>query len=488
MKKKFIAKLATLVLLFVVCLVGFVGCGTPAPMPKSDDPVTGNGGLAVQKGEYLYFVNGYTAISDMKEGDNTGDENYSGIYRAKLGENNSLSYDEDGKLKDCTKIVGKVAGFDKTKLYIFGDYIYYASPNTEKVIEDDEAKDNFKYTDFYSAKLDGSGVSHLYKSTTSSDSMQFAFYKTNASSDVNLVVFDGTKIVSINCSNKSATTVVENASSVAMPAVVDYNQSNNSITVQESAIYYTRSANESEKLSSGNIMAYFEIGKNQEQIITKGINTYAVKSVNKEALVFTMKNADGKTDANACNFYATFDQNGKAVFDENTIRTEQRLDYTAHDKVFLVQFENGICRGFVTVNANNLLVWFDTFNDTIEILNEDKSLTPLCIDGNYVYAYDSDNSLLRVNYKTKSTEVVYDSTKELENVDEDAEDKTVPDIYFSAGKNFSICSNYAYFYIPYKGDSKTGYYLNRISLVKGNANAELVGVVQSSHIKTKTEN
>ena len=487
MKKKFIAKLATLVLLFVVCLVGFFGCGARGPMPKSNDPVTGNGGLAVQKGEYLYFVNGYTAISDMKEGDNTGNESYSAIYRAKLGENNALVYDEDGNLKDCTKIVGKIAGFDKTKLYIFGDYIYYASPNTEKVIENDEAKDNFKYTDFYSAKLDGSSVSHIYKSTTSSDSMQFAFYKTNASDDVNLVVFDGTKIVSINCSNKSATTVVKNASSVAMPAVSDYNQSNNSITVQESAIYYTRSAEENEKLSSGNILAYFEIGKNTEQIITKGINVYTVKSANKDALVFTMKNADGKTDKNACNYYATFDQNGKVEFDENTIRSEQRLDYTAHDKVYLAQFENGICRGFVTVNADNLLVWFDTFEGTTEIINSEKALTPLCLDGNYVYAYDSDNSLLRVNYKTKTTEVVYDATKELEDADENADDKTMPDIYFSAGKNFSICSNYAYFYIPYKGDSQTGYYLNRISLVQGNANAELVGVVQSSHIKTETE-
>ena len=33
--------------------------------PSSSAEVIGNGGLAVQKGNYVYFVNGYKSISDV---------------------------------------------------------------------------------------------------------------------------------------------------------------------------------------------------------------------------------------------------------------------------------------------------------------------------------------------------------------------------------------------------------------------------------------
>ena len=66
-------------------------------------------------------------------------------------------------------------------------------------------------------------------------------------------------------------------------------------------------------------------------------------------------------------------------------------------------------------------------------------------------------------------------------------EETEKDIYFSAKTNFSVVGNYAYFYLPYTGDTDTGYYLNRINLLSGEKTAELVGIVQSNHIVTETE-
>ena len=113
-------------------------------------------------------------------------------------------------------------------------------------------------------------------------------------------------------------------------------------------------------------------------------------------------------------------------------------------------------------------------------------------DENYkytFYSYDSENSLYRTNYKlaltsadkSTCTETIYDSTK---TVEEDSDD-TVADIYFKAENNFSVLGNHIYFYIPYEGDSATGYYLNRINLLDSEKTLQLVGVVQQDHIKTE---
>ena len=137
MKTKTITKISSLILVFVLCLLTLVGCGVNLKMPDAESAVTGNGGLAVQKGEYIYFVNGYQKATDLKDGQNNGGNKYSAIYRTKL-EDFELVYDEDGALQNCELIVDKVCGFERTALYIFDDYLYYATPNTQKVIKDDE--------------------------------------------------------------------------------------------------------------------------------------------------------------------------------------------------------------------------------------------------------------------------------------------------------------------------------------------------------------
>jgi hypothetical protein len=478
-----------------MCVLLFAGCTTTWDGPETNDQVTGNGSLAVQKGNYLYFVNGYTAISDMEDGSNKGNINYSGLYRVKLGDNNSLSYDEDGNLENCKKIVSKVVGYDRTSLYIFGDYLYYSTPYSDKVISDDEddkeTTNNFDLTEFYSVKLDGSSIKKIYTTSTTSDSTQFAFYQPAGSNDVSLAVYDGSKLVIINCSSRSETVVAEDVQSVAMPIVSSYNKSNNQVSVQESAVYYTRSGSDEENLSSGNVFAYTKIGENTENIITKGENTYTVKSANRNAVVYTKKSS---TDENTCNFYLTFDQNGKPQDVETS--NSQQLDYSGHDTVFLCDFEEGNSTGIIYANSNNNLVLLNynkTSGDTTFVLNDDLSLTPLCLSGNYVYAYDGNNSLYRINYKSAqvlankadATEIIYDATKLVSEDEEDSE--TQKEIYFSAMTNFSINGDYVYFYVPYEGDSETGYYLNRVSLISADKTAQLVGVVQSNHIATETE-
>ena len=483
MKTKFLTRISTLTLVLIMCLMALVGCTSNIVMPQTNAPVTGNGGLAVQKGDDLYFVNGYTSVDDMVDGDNRGGNQYSAIYRTKLGENNTLVYNEDGELENCELIIDKVCGFQKTALYIFDDYIYYATPNTEKVASGDSTVANFKLTDFYKAKLDGTGKTLIYKTNLTSDSTKFAFYKVNGVSDVYLALFDGTKLVFANCSNKAVTVVCENASSVALPVYDVYSADNNQISKGASNVYYTRSGTEEEDLASGNVICYATIGENVEHIISSGEYTYTAISANNQALAYTKKRS---YDENAKNYVILYKYNAQNQLVLDVQNAGIQLDSTAHSSILLTTFENGIPTGIITTNSSSKLVYIK-LNAQAEksyiVLNTEKTLTPLAVSGNYVYAYDESSNLYQINYKSSDL-----TTKLLVDMSLSTEDEPINTPYFSATKNFSVCGSYVYYFATYQGDTATGYYLNRVSTADQESyKSELVGVVQSNHIKTVEE-
>ena len=472
MKTNILTKISAFLLVLLLCVMTLVGCALQGnlEMPESTSPVVGNGGLAVQKGEYLYFVNGYTSVSNLTSGDNKGGEEYSAIYRTKLT-NNEITYDEDGKIENCELVIDKICGFEKTAIYIFGDYIYYATPNTEKVISDESISSNFQLTDFYKAKLDGTGRTHIYKTTEASDSTKFAFYKVNDVNEVYLALYDGTKLVFVNCSSKTVHTISESISSVAMPVVPNYNAENNQISKGASYIYYTRSGTDDEALANGNVACCAKIGENKEIVLATGTYTYTVKSATNEALVFTKKTS---YDLNANNYAITYNYDAQGNIALDLQNGGVQLDSTAHSDILLCTYEDGNCVGMISKNSSNKLVFIDIVNNNVNVLDEDTELTMLTLNGNYVYAYDSNNSIYQINYKTKAKKLIADASK--------TGDDAIAKPYFSATKNFSVCGNYVYYFATYEGD-ETGYYLNRISTANQETyKTELVGVLQNKHI------
>ena len=477
MRTKFMVKISSLLLVIVLCLMALVGCASNIEMPEINASITGNGGLAVQKGDYIYFVNGYQAAKDLVDGANQGGTQYSAIYRTKLDENKALVYDENGNLQNCELVIDKVCGFEKTQLYIFGDYIYYATPNTEKVISSDSLSSNFELTDFYKAKLDGTDRTLIYKTTRASDDTKYAFYKVNGSDDVWLALYDGTALMVINTTNKQVKTICESVSSVAFPAYTDYNADNNQIAKGAQNVYYTRSGTDEENLSSGNVLCYAKFIDGEEHIVAQGFNTYTVKLATNEALVYTKK-AEQDYSANNYVIKYAYDANGELLL--NIQNGAVQLDASATSDIFLCTFENGIQSGIVFKNSSNKLVYRNYQKDETKVLDQNVELTPLCIYGTKIYAYSSDNSIYQIDYKTLAEKVLVDMSVE------DAEDIQSP--YFEASKNFSVCGGYVYYFAKYEGDSETGYYLNRVSIaISEKYTSELVAVVQENHIKTETE-
>ncbi|MBQ8323115.1 MAG: hypothetical protein IJX91_04035 [Clostridia bacterium] len=131
----------------------FVGCNDNA---YKGDAVTGyvsnaevksNGGFAVEKGEFVYFINGqenYTA-------DNVyGDVVKGALMRISKAD---LAAGKNDSLK--TIVPSLFVAQDYTSgIYIYGDYVYYATPTTDKDVADGTVANT--YIDFKRAKLDGS--------------------------------------------------------------------------------------------------------------------------------------------------------------------------------------------------------------------------------------------------------------------------------------------------------------------------------------------
>ncbi|MDR3186252.1 MAG: DUF5050 domain-containing protein [Christensenellaceae bacterium] len=115
--------------------------------------VESNGGLAVKKGKYLYYINGYAGNTV----DNTfGSVLKGAILRAELS--------EDGTPKVNTNVVivpkNVYSSVATSGLYIVGDYLYYSSPSVDKD-KTGTVRNGAMY--LMRSKLDGTGTQVIAK-------------------------------------------------------------------------------------------------------------------------------------------------------------------------------------------------------------------------------------------------------------------------------------------------------------------------------------
>lgn len=173
---------------FVICLLlcvfasGLVGCGKNKCngfSPATEEVVIGNGGMVVRKGEYVYFANGFQNVSSLTESQRDSAYTKGGLYVAKL-ENDEFVRDEDGNLvsENLRQVSTKLAGYDATDLYVFGDYLYFVSPSTKqesgKLTESEWAKDR---SVFYRVKLSNfDKVEELYQANVKHENLSYQYY------------------------------------------------------------------------------------------------------------------------------------------------------------------------------------------------------------------------------------------------------------------------------------------------------------------------
>ena len=265
---KIMMKKLIVVLTFIMAILfAFTGCAvdnyTPVSISGKQDTsyaVTSNGGSAVKYGNYVYFINGSRGYADDNGTANKfGEVVKGGLYRAELINNTEnggvredyyadgvkefVPYvdDETGLALNSTeklsykrqtehvvnnqllvpKTIG-TSGYSDGGIYIFDDYVYYATPANTK---DKNGNIMDDYTLFLRTKLDGSKTEEIYTSQNPSSDKPYGFYKYNGK--VYLLVMEKNSkynnyINVIDVASKKVKTVATDVDSVIFPTNPTY--------------------------------------------------------------------------------------------------------------------------------------------------------------------------------------------------------------------------------------------------------------------------
>jgi len=215
----------------MLCVFGFglVACDNRTEKeknfvyPSKDAEIVGNGGLAVQKGNYVYFVNGYKSItsSGLKK---KASHTVGSLMLMKLGDDGQVVTDDDGLLDDDYYITmsKKLCGYEVTNLFIHGNYLYFVTPCLENEAgkKGPWAKERVV---FKRIKLDKTGeVEEIYQSGVKYDNLEFEYYENG--NNLYILAWEkgnsyyakkGTNaLVRVNATKKSSKKIANNVSSV----------------------------------------------------------------------------------------------------------------------------------------------------------------------------------------------------------------------------------------------------------------------------------
>lgn len=168
--KKFISVLAAAVvagsaLAFSACSPIVYGLDEPLSLPATAAEVQSNGGFAVEKGGYVYFINGQEV--------STADNAYGKVKKGSLMRISTQNL-TDGNYGEAEVVVPLlfVNGNTDSGIYIHGDYVYFATPTTDKDLDGNVMSHKL---DFKRAKLDGTEVMSDFYFRTETNNVQYRF-------------------------------------------------------------------------------------------------------------------------------------------------------------------------------------------------------------------------------------------------------------------------------------------------------------------------
>lgn len=135
-------KLKILTLICALALI-LTGCATVSDVVDKNgksfyyEEVVYNQGQVVQVGDYIYYGNGYTSISDSEF---NYDKAAKSGYLARINTSKDFTYDskieteyiKNSSPKGIEKVNKKLAGYDNQNMFALGSYIYFTSANTHK--------------------------------------------------------------------------------------------------------------------------------------------------------------------------------------------------------------------------------------------------------------------------------------------------------------------------------------------------------------------
>lgn len=394
---------------FLAFTITLTGCSEKGleNNPLLEESVYSNGGMAVKKGDYLYFVNGYVSETSLSDKDNkAGKVTKGAIYRTKL-DNGEIVKDKDGfLLSDRTdRVVSKVVGFGNGGFYIIDNYIIYATPYMKISSDSDELQTS--RVEFHRVNIDGTGDKVLF--VTSGSLSEWTTYKIGDTPY--LVAYENSKLVSINVSTGKTVATVSNTTSHAILKDEEYIYSETRNNFTQNYIVYTRAiTTEDDEVSTngynGNAVCALNIATGKS--ITLQLDrdyTHTIKYVNENTIYFTSTSA---TQENACLFKKVIetvsggDEEISGVW-QNTSTIQ--LTNTGYDGFLFVK---GFGNDVIVANRDDstwLLSGDNSRNDT-QLLSDAQEI--IAVYGNYAYYVDSNNlKRIDITAENPSAESVY---------------------------------------------------------------------------------
>lgn len=352
-------KIIILIVATLLCLgTFFAGCGGTGYNNKLaiTGEVSSNGGFAVVKGDYVYYINGVEA--------HTSDNTYGEVVAGALVRTKKADIGTENASAEVVIPQLLVAGSFDAGFYIYGEHFYYASPRSEKNKEGEI--ENTKL-DFFKTTLNGKTAKNLitiddnttnYRFIELSNTVYLVLETVNASSEKSIKVVDTSNgkeygIYLKKEESKTSLKVLDASSSEAKELKVAGLES--VVFGEDGSIFFTRIAynDELEQNEAFNELYRFDLGSIPAvQLVLEGKGAYVggefniqganisiVKNLDK-ALV--LKTVSVESDVTAVTHYYTLN---KANIDAND---------SSANKAKLVEVNNGTATASAVFTENSL--------------------------------------------------------------------------------------------------------------------------------------
>ena len=325
----------------------FAGCkttkykGDPIDGYVSEATVNSNGGFAVEKGDYVYFING--------QEQNSADNKYGAVEKGALMRISKADL-AAGKNTAITVVPSLfVAQNMKAGIWIYDNYVYYATPTTDKNLSGDV---EYTYIDFKRAKLDGSAGPEKYFARTSDNTANYRFVEAGYGEEKSVYCLyeeklenGKTALKSVNAETGDTTVLVVGASQYFYDTK----------DMENGDVYYTMDV-------TFNADSDNSIAANYNQIYR--VNAAATAKVDAKNAKYTVYN--GTTKVREYDFNETYmkAQNDEAEKDQKPYDFK---DYSTYPYVNLGTIVlDGIGQENVNENVDNRFVWDTDVADRYE--------------------------------------------------------------------------------------------------------------------------
>ena len=424
--KKFLKSLFAIMICFV-SLLTFAGCNKTSlsKTTNTTKDVVSNGGVSVTYNGYVYFING---TKTNNADNNKGKLVQGAIYKAKL--------DDKGNIVENSyeKVIDRLVGYKDGQIFIFGDFLYYATPCKDKNKSGEMLNEK---TEFRRYDLKKKVDQFIYVSNQSSDTLTYTYYKDGENLDLLVYEKNSATLKSIRIGNKMETLFTkENVKSVLFSDNNGENKNENSFA--DSYVFYTLSYEENSAIQRGVRVYKIKADGTGEQKISEGesVNLLAIKA---GKLVYS---------------FDSYIYSAKITYGKDT------LGFEIDDVVCYKNYEDII---FLEDEANKVLV---VDNDNLCIVSWDNSEKPktvitdfangdnvkfIGVDGDYLY-YQYSKSVYKIKFRNATEDEMVEIKLSTTSMDE-AADLIAPEI------------NNGYIYGMYTDSSKKITYLYRINLL-----------------------